>query len=126
VPAGTVRKGRPSLEVKQNYANPNYFDYNVRAWVNPGAQGYVYVKVFNLRTKQYLSEKQMGWSTREYVGWSKNPNTLFLYSDRIGIRTSTLDLPLDARFELWLHPSDGGPERKIIETTVRISGVAKT
>jgi len=126
VPAGTVRKGRPSLEVKQNYANPNYFDYNVLAWVNPGAQGYVYVKVSNLATKQYLSEEQMGWSTREYVGWSKNPNTLFLYSDRIGIRTSTLDLPLDAKFELWLHPSDGGPERKIIETTVRISGVAKT
>lgn len=122
----SVKRGKPSLEVKENYANPGYIDYTVSAWVNPGVQGYVYVKVFNLATKQYLSEEQMGWSTREYVGWSKNPNTLFLYSNRIGIRTSTLDLPLDARFELWLHPSDGGPERKIIETTVRISGVAKT
>ena len=41
-------------------------------------------------------------------------------------KLDNLDLPLDARFELWLHPSDGGPGRKIIETTVRISGVAKT
>jgi hypothetical protein len=125
VPAGTFRRGRPSLEVKQNYANPNYFDYNVRACVNPGAQGYVYVKVFNLVTKKYLSEEQMGWSTREYLGWSKNPNTLFLYSDRIGISTSTLDLPLDARFELWLHSSDGSPERKLIEKTLSVAKAEK-
>ena len=125
VPAGTFRRGRPSLEVKQNYANPNYFDYNVRAFVNPGAQGYVYVKVFNLVTKKYLSEEQMGWSTREYLGWSKNPNTLFLYSDRIGISTSTLDLPLDAGFELWLHPSDGGPEKRLIEKTLRVARTDK-
>lgn len=125
VPAGTVRRGSPSLEVKQNYANPNYFDYNVRAWVNPDAQGYVYVKVFNLATKQYLSEEQMGWSTREYIGWLRNRDTLFSYTDRVNIRRKTLSLPFDVRFELWFHPSDGGPERKLLDKTLRIATAEK-
>jgi hypothetical protein len=122
LPSGSVRNGKPTIEVKFNYNNNDYFDYTVNTWVNSGTQGYVYLKVFNLTTKKYLSEKQMGWPKKEYIGWSKNHNSLFLYNTRIGIRSKTLILPFDAQFELWFCPSNDGSEKKLIETTCNISG----
>jgi len=119
----SVREGKPSLELKQNYANPGYIDYTATAWVNPGTQGYVYLKVFNLASEEYLSNT--AWPIKEYIGWSTNPDTLFLFSNRIGIYTEKLTLPFDARFEVCLHPSDGSPERKLIETILRIASTEK-
>ena len=120
LPPGSVKKGNPTIEVKLNYSDKDYFDYSAYAWVNSGAQGHVYLKVFNLATKKYLSEKQTGWPIKEYIGWSKNQGSLFLYNNRIGVRSETLVLPFDARFELWFHPDDGSPERKLLETTRKI------
>ncbi|MHC4499538.1 MAG: hypothetical protein ACYS21_10545, partial [Planctomycetota bacterium] len=122
LPSGSVKKGKPTIEVKLNYSNKDYFDYTAHAWVNSGAQGYVYLKVFNLTTKEYLSEKQTGWPIKEYIGWSRNPDSLFLYNNRIGVRGEPLALPFDARFELWFCPSDDGPEKKLIEATLKICG----
>ncbi len=125
----SVRQGTPSFEVKQNYANVGYkrfyIDYTVQAWINPGTQGYVYLKVFDLATAAYLSKEQTLGNIREYIGWSENPVSLFLYSDRIGIRKQTSALPFDARFELWLHPSNGSPERKVIEKTLKVTRAEK-
>ena len=122
---GSVKRGSPSFEVKQTYANPKHVDYNVVVWVNPGAEGYVYVKAFNLGTKKYLPEGQVKWSTREFIGWSHSRDTLFSYTDHIGVWAEELALPFDARFELWFHPSGGGAERRLLAKTLRVVAPAK-
>ena len=115
-----VKRGEPSLVIKHNYSNENYSDYDVSAWVNSGEQGYVYPKVFNLAKEQYLSREEAGWPVKEYIGWSRDPNSLFLYSHRLGIRSKEGERPYKARFEIWFHPGEERLERKLVETTHEI------
>lgn len=115
MPSGGVKKGKPTLEVKWDHGI-----YSARAWVNPGQQGYVFVRVFNIDTREYLPERLTGLPLKEYIGFSKDPTTLFSYNCRLYVRGDQLKQSFNAKFELWLHPSDGSPDRKLISAIDKI------
>jgi len=115
MPPGYVKKGRPTLELKWDRGS-----YSGQAWVNPGQQGYVYLRVLNADTREYLSERLIGSPQKEYVGFSKDPATLFLHKCRFYIRASQLEQSFNAAFELWFHPEDGGPDRKLVSVVEKI------
>jgi FAD/FMN-containing dehydrogenase len=118
MPPESVRRGEPSLEIAGEEGFPSY---DICAWVNPGEEGEVNLKVFSVDTGQELSEDALWQEPGEYLGWSKDPATLFLYSSHISVYEEDRDQPYDARFELWFHPAAGGPDRRLIETTHKIT-----
>lgn len=121
LPPEYIKEGKSSFVIKDRYSGENCSDYDICAWVNPGEQGYVYTKIFNLVTGKYLLPgKETGWPIKEYIGWSEKANSLFFYSNRAIIYSKESVRPYKARFEIWFHPSDGGAERKLIETTHEI------
>jgi protocatechuate 3,4-dioxygenase beta subunit len=109
MPPGYVKKGNPTLELKWDRGV-----YRGQAWINPGQQGYVYLRVLNADTREYLSERLIGSPLKEYVGFSKDPTTLFLHKCCLYLREDLFERSFNADFELWFHPSDGGPERKLV------------
>ncbi|MBW8041752.1 MAG: carboxypeptidase regulatory-like domain-containing protein [Planctomycetes bacterium] len=115
IPPGYVKKGKPTLELKWDRGA-----YRGQAWVNPGQQGHVYLRVFNADTKKYLSQRLIGSPLKEYIGFSKNPTTLFLHKCQLYIRASQFEQSFNAGFELWFHPDDGAPDRKLISVTDKI------
>jgi hypothetical protein len=115
MPPGYVKKGKPTLELKWDRGA-----YRGQAWVNPGQQGYVYLRVFNADTKKYMSQRLIGPPLKEYIGFSKDPTTLFLHKCQLYIRASQFAQSFNAGFELWLNPSDGGPERKLLEKPLKL------
>ena len=96
--------------------------YNVFAWVNENEPGYVYLRVFSVDTGERLSERDITQDSNELIGWSEDPGMLFFYNSEVMVGEGGFDTHYDARFELWFHPSDGGPERKLLETTRNITG----
>ena len=112
---GYVKKGKPTLELKWDRSA-----YSGQAWVNPGQQGYVYLRVLNVDTREYLPQKLIGSPLKEYIGFSKDPTTLFLHKCRFYIRADQFEQSFNAAFELWFHPDDGAPDRKLISVADKI------
>lgn len=96
--------------------------YNVYAWINPGKEGYIYLKVFNADTNERLSEESISESSEEYIGWSDDPSVLFFSHSLITIYEGDWEDFYDAKFELWFHPEDGSAEAKLLETTFKVCG----
>ena len=117
---GSIRHGAPTLHVRDGW-QPGIF--NVEAWVNPGRPGLAYMKAFDARTGQRLSERRLFRPTNERTGWSKDPRQLFVYNCLdMKIDEGDWDHTYDARFELWFRPDDGAAERKLVSLTRAISG----
>jgi hypothetical protein len=95
--------------------------YLVEAAISPGSPGIAFVKAFNAKTGERLSETRMMPQTTRHVGWSENGTTLFPYKTEVTVYEGDWDSKYDARFELW-HRSKDGLERKLAETTRAING----
>lgn len=119
LPPGSTRKGQPSLEVANGMQGGIY---DVFAWINPGEAGRVRLKVFETAHNQPLSADRLGPRSLEYVGWSQNPQQLFLYNTHITVYEGDWGDFYPARFELWFEPASGRPARKLLERVFRIEG----
>lgn len=109
MPAGSLRTGEPFLQVVESQRSNRQRIYDVWAWVNPGRQGFVYLKFVDPATGEAVGNDGLA-KGQEFIGWSGDENTLFQYHAPVQLR---LDESVDARLiaELWFHPSDGTPTR---------------
>lgn len=114
-----MRTGKPSFEIDDGFQK-GLFD--IYAWANPGEPGYLYLKAFDVKKGTRLSELRLMSRSKEYTGWSNNPKDLFYYNTHVTIYEGDWSHKYDARFELWFHPEDGSPERKLAEKTLKICG----
>lgn len=119
LPEQAIRHGQPSMNIADGFQG-GLFD--VSAWVNPGASGYVYLRCVRASDQAALSEDELKPKSLEYVGWSTDPNDLFLYNSTITIYEGDWDHPYPARFELWFTPDDGSPQRMLLQAEREIVG----
>lgn len=118
MPPNSYKRGEPTLEVSGSEPAGSY---DVVAWVNPGRDGCVYLRAFNADTGAELSPPETFIGPSEFIGWSGNPQTLFRYDSMVGFhRAKDEARRFAARIELWLHPSDGSPEEKLVETICQV------
>ncbi|MBM3858041.1 MAG: hypothetical protein FJ395_00145 [Verrucomicrobia bacterium] len=122
------------LPVPEHYPKPlprkKYFEvkdgmqpgiYLIAAAVNPTEPGYAYIKAFNTKTGERLSEERMTPRSIRYLGWSDDGKTFFPYGSEVTVYEGDWSSTYEARFELW-HRSDKGAEKKLDETTRLING----
>jgi hypothetical protein len=96
--------------------------YLVYAYVNPGTEGHVYLKVYEATRNTPLSAERLKPRSVEYTGWSESPEQTFFYNTEVTVYEGDWGTFYPARFELWFVPGAGGPERKLIEKVFRIEG----
>ncbi len=118
MPKDGVKEGKPTIEI-EDLMHDGF--YNVSAWVNPGVKGKVYFKVINIKTGESVSEDRVTLQSTEYMGWSAKAETLFRYNANFIVYEENADSFYDARFEMWVQPSDGSKEKKLLETTHKIN-----
>ena len=95
--------------------------YLIAAAVSPTEPGYAYIKTFNAKTGERLSEERMTPRSIRYIGWSDDGKTLFPYDSEVTVYEGDWSSTYEARFELW-HRSDSGVETKLAECIRMISG----
>ena len=95
--------------------------YRVTAAVGPDEPGFIFVKAFNVKTGERLSEERVTQRSTRFVGWSEDGKTLFPYSAEVTVYEGDWDSTYEARFELWHHSNDG-IEKKLAEKTRPING----
>ncbi len=120
LPEGAVHTGEPSMEV----LDPLPGLYNPVAYINPGAPGRIYVKVFDLKTAKRIPLVEGSQGSNESVqltGWARDSSQLFRYDALFSVGGRRGDY-FDARIELWFVPDDHSPERKLLEMTRKICG----
>jgi hypothetical protein len=96
--------------------------YQVRAFVNPGESGRVYIKVFEATQNTPLSAERIKPASISRIGWSTNSNEKFRYQSEITVYEGDWGTFYPGRFELWFIPDSGGSERKLIDRIFRIEG----
>jgi hypothetical protein len=96
-------------------------DYQATGYVNPGQKGFVYVRAFDQRSGARLSERETRKS-REYTGWSSISDRYYYFRVQFFIYEGDSEHTYPARFELWFHPDDGSPERRLMTTERSING----
>lgn len=117
LPNDAIRKGESSMTL---FGDGGRYSYD--AWVNPGEEGEVYLKAFEVTKGTRLSETRIKNDTREYVGWSDDPSEKFLASSSFTIYEGDLGKYYAARIEIWFIPARGGDERKLVEGVFRVEG----
>lgn len=119
LPHDSIRTGRPSLELRHSF-QPGIYDADV--WINPGEPGMVYLQAYEATQGTPLSANRLKETSNEWIGWSANPEELFLSNTHITIYEGDWGKPYAARFEVWFVPDSGAPERKLLEKVFQIEG----
>ena len=119
LPADSLRIGDPALELRNSF-QPGLYDAYV--WINPGEPGMVYLQAYEATQGTPLSANRLKESSNEWVGWSDNPEELFLSNTHFSIYEGDWGKPYAARFEVWFVPDSGAPERKLLEKVFKIEG----
>lgn len=119
LPADSLRIGDPALELRNSF-QPGLYDAYV--WINPGEPGMVYLQAYEATQGTPLSANRLKESSNEWVGWSENPEELFLSNTHFSIYEGDWGKPYAARFEVWFVPDSGAPERKLLEKVFKIEG----
>ena len=119
MPPASIKAGEPEIHLANGMQGGIYF---VRAYVNPGEPGYVYLKAFEATKNTPLSESRIPARSTEYIGWSNNPQEQFFYTCEITVYEGDWGVYYPARFELWFVPDSGKPERKLLAKIFRIDG----
>ncbi len=96
--------------------------YQAEIFCNPGEPGKLYLKVYEITKGTRLSESRLGHACNEIPGWSDNPNELFYSQMNFTIYEGNWGQFYGARFEVWLKPFSGAPERKLFERNYKIQG----
>ena len=132
-PVGSARTDAPEgLIVEDGFQGGIY---NVSAWVNPGASGTCFLRVYYTGERAAedklpkelqpgypvaLSAERVAVRTERLVGWGDDPKVRFRYGAETVIYEGDWEHRYAARFELWWRGDHG--ETKLAETTRRISG----
>jgi hypothetical protein len=95
--------------------------YMISAAVNPTEPGFAYIKAFNAKSGERLSEGRMTPRSVRYLGWSDHGKTLFPYGSEVTVYEGDWSSTYKARFELWHRPNKGA-EKKLAEKTRMING----
>ena len=119
MPPQSVKRGDPEFHLVNGYQGGVYFVY---AYVNPGDEGRVYLKVFEATRNTPLSKRRITRRSTEVLGWSDEPTEVFFYNTQITVHEGSWGVYYPARFELWFSPASGGPERKLLEKIYKIEG----
>ena len=119
LPQDSIRAGSPSLELRNSF-QPGIYDAYV--WINPGEPGMVYLKAYEATQGTNLSATELKEASNEWIGWSDNPEELFLANAHITIYEGDWEKPYAARFEVWFVPDSGAAERKLMEKVFKIEG----
>jgi hypothetical protein len=114
-----VRRGQPSIELYKSF-QPGIYDSYV--WANPGEPGMTYLKAFEITREYQLSSTRLPERSNEWIGWSDDPDELFLSNTQFTIYEGDWGQPYAARFEVWFVPDSGAPERKLIQRNFKIEG----
>jgi hypothetical protein len=119
LPPRAITRGSPSLDLR-NGMQPGIYESRIR--VNPGETGRIYLKAFEVTKGTPLSESRLKERSNEWVGWSSDPNELFLSNTDFTIYEGDWGKPYAARFEVWFQPDSGAMERKLLEKVYKIEG----
>jgi len=119
LPVGSIRKGEPEISIYNRFQGGLYV---FEAWVNPGEEGEVYLKAFEVTKGTQLSSDRLADATREYVGWSEDADEKFLASSEFTIYEGDWGKHYAARIEVWFASAKGGPERKLAEDIFKVEG----
>lgn len=119
LPLGSTRQGTVTLELYNSF-QPGLYDSEI--WVNPGEPGMVYLKAFEVTGGTPLSVNNLREYSGEWVGWSDDPQQLFLSNTHFTIFEGDWGKPYAARFEVWFAPDSGQPERKLVQKVFKIEG----
>ena len=96
--------------------------YNAEVFCNPGEQGRIYLKAYEITKGTRLSESRLEAACNEISGWSNNPDELFYSQMEFTIYEGDWNQFYGARFEVWFKPVSGAPERKLFEKNYKIQG----
>ena len=129
-----LKRGRPRMRI-QDGMQPGI--YTVTAWVNPGENGRVFLRVFFegpdpavgkkgvpqeiTAVGEELSPDRIRPGTLRLIGWSPKADVLFHYQAGLTVYEGGWGDAYRARFELWLDPLTG-PPRKLLEASRTIAG----
>jgi hypothetical protein len=119
LPPNGIRRGKPSIMLR-NSIQPGIYESEIR--VNPGEPGMVYLKAYEVTTGTPLSVDRLPENSNELVGWSDDPNQLFLSNTNFTIYEGDWGQPYAARFEVWFVPDSGQKERQLLERVFKIEG----
>ena len=119
IPNGSIRHGKASFDLRNSFQLGLYFS---ELWINPGEAGMIYLKAFEVTKGIPLSVASLKQYSNEWVGWSDNPEELFLSNTFFEIHEGDWGKPHAARFELWFVPDSGQSERKLMEKVFKIEG----
>ena len=119
LPPGAITRGFPSLDLR-NGMQPGIYESRIR--VNPCEPGRIYLKAFEVTKGTPLSQTSLKEQSNEWVGWSSDPDELFLSNTDFTIYEGDWGKPYAARFEVWFQPDSGAPERKLLEKVYKIEG----
>lgn len=113
-----ARGGTPSLDLANGMQGGIY---QLGARIDPGEPGHVHVRAFEAIRELPLSASRMRHRTRQLIGHAR-PGELSTYTTELRIYEGDWGDHYPARIEVWFEPSDGGPQRKLIEDTFRVEG----
>jgi hypothetical protein len=110
MPEGAIRHGKPVLELTTPDSDCPWC-IQINSAVNPGQQGFAYLKAFDAGSSGAESETR-SWQDREYIGWSKHPDTLFQFNTKLYLPREVVKKGAKIRVELWFRPTDGSSSPK--------------
>lgn len=96
--------------------------YEADVWCNPGGPGTVYLRVFEITRGTELSRHRLPGRTRRDALYDADPAKMLHHRMDFTIYEGNWGQHYGARFELWFRPSDGRPERKLLERNYRVEG----
>ena len=104
VPKGEPRIGDPFVQVTRTRTG-----LDVRGRVNPGAEGWLFVRVRDADGRPWQPEA-VAVATAERVGWDANPAVVSYFQSDVPAGGTP---PLRGTVELWFHPDAAGPLRRL-------------
>jgi len=96
--------------------------YEVVYSINPGEPGSVYLKAFEITKGTPLSTDRLKEQSATRMTWSADTSERFGAKAGFTIYEGDWGKPYAARFEVWLTPDSGKPERKLAERIYKIEG----
>jgi len=100
LPAGTANP-KPQISVTGGF----YTSRVIRGFINPGEEGYIRVKVFDVQTNQEIDVIKTELRRTEYVGWSADDSVLFPFEVIYSPGDDRVTDPV--RYEVWFYPTAG-------------------
>lgn len=96
--------------------------YAADVWCNPGEAGQVYLRAFEITRGDELSSSALRERTEQLAKFDSKEGRPFLHRMDFTIYEGNWGQYYGARFEVWFKPSNGTPERKLLEKNYKIDG----